>query len=242
MQITKEELLKELHDFRPSGKLILRPEDIPAGIKPPPKWEPVISKPFGSFNVEAWSEWDPIVKKAPNIGRFLKSILRFNSVFFDQRRSLLYLLYVYTSHGRDINFYAGRPSAIEPPEKVGPFLKRFPKELRHFYEQLHDGWTFLPSNAMGPLALEDCAFLSEDQFDFDDEKAAKAPFDPNKVLTVFQNGAGDYLCLNFGKLNQDGEASALIWWHEQPTKPDFVDFWPVLDAWIGIFFEDADHN
>src|SRR5262245_45344543 len=142
MQITKEELLKELHDFRPSAKLILRPEDIPAGIKPPPKWEPVISKPFGSFNVEAWPEWDLIVKKAQNIGRFLKSILRFNSVYFDQRRSLLYLLYVYTSHERDINFYAGRPSAIEPPEKVGPFLKRFPKELRHFYEQLHDGWTF----------------------------------------------------------------------------------------------------
>jgi hypothetical protein len=43
-------------------------------------------------------------------------------------------------------------------------------------------------------------------------------------------------------LNQDGEASALIWWHEEPTKPDFVDFWPVLDAWIGIFFENADHN
>jgi hypothetical protein len=45
-----------------------------------------------------------------------------------------------------------------------------------------------------------------------------------------------------GELNKDGEASALIWWYEKPTKPDFVDFWPVLDAWIGIFFEDADHN
>jgi hypothetical protein len=22
----------------------------------------------------------------------------------------------------------------------------------------------------------------------------------------------------------------------------FVDFWPVLDDWIGIFFENADHN
>jgi len=77
---------------------------------------------------------------------------------------------------------------------------------------------------------------------FTDDKAAEAPFDPNKVITVFHNGAGDYLCLNLGDINPEGEASALIWWHEEPTQPDFVDFWPVLDAWIGIFFEDADHN
>jgi hypothetical protein len=242
MEITKEELLKELRDFRSSARLILRPDDIPAGIKPPPQWEPVISKPFGSFKAGAWPEWDPIVKKAPNIGRFLKSILRFNSVFLDQRRSLLYLLYVYTSRGRNINVYAGLPPAGEAPERIKEAFKHFPRELRDFYLKLHNGWTFLPDNAMGPLPLDDCAFISDDEFDFDDEKAAEAPFDPKKVLTVFHNGSGDYLCLNLGKLNQDGEASALIWWHEEPTKPDFVDFWPVLDAWMGIFFENSDHN
>jgi len=242
MQITKEELLKKLHKFRPSGKLILQPDDIPEGIKLPSQWAPVISKPFGGFRTGAWPEWDPIVKKAPNIGRFLKSNLLFNSVFFDQRKSLLYLLYVHSSQERNIHFYAGLPPASEIPERLGEAFKRFPRELRDFYLNLHNGWTFLPDNSLGPLPLDNCAFISDDKFDFTEDKAAEAPFDADKVLTVFHNGAGDYLCLNLGKLNPDGEASALIWWHEEPTKPDFVDFWPAFDAWIGISFEDLDHN
>jgi len=41
--------------------------------------------------------------------------------------------------------------------------------------------------------LDDCAFISDDKFDFTEDKAAEASFDANKVLTVFHNGAGDYL-------------------------------------------------
>ncbi len=40
MRITKDELLKELLKFRPSGKLILHHDDIPEGIEPPSQWEP----------------------------------------------------------------------------------------------------------------------------------------------------------------------------------------------------------
>jgi hypothetical protein len=54
----KEELLKELLKFRSSGKLILHLDDIPAGIKLPSQWAPVISKPFGSFKVDFWPVLD----------------------------------------------------------------------------------------------------------------------------------------------------------------------------------------
>lgn len=37
-------------------------------------------------------------------------------------------------------------------------------------------------------------------------------------------------------------ASGMVWWLEEPTRPDFVVFWPALNARIGIFFEEADHN
>jgi hypothetical protein len=244
MEITREDLLNELHAFRAGARLIDHPSDLPSGITLPPQWSPILSKPFGSISVaREWQEWDEVIKKSPNIGRFLCSILLFNSVIWDQRKSVLYLLYVFTSHGgSEINFYGGRAPAVKIAERIGPAFNHFPPELRHFYLNLHDGWTFLPSNAMGPLALDDCAFLSDDKFDFDDEKAAIAPFDPNKVLTIFSNGAGDYLCLNFGALQENGEARAMIWWHEEPTRLDFVDFWPIFDTWIGIFLEDADHN
>src|SRR5262249_53125900 len=72
-----------------------------------------------------------------------------------------------------------------------PVKTRSPKA--HFYLNLHNGWTFLPDNSLGHLPLDDCAFISDDKFDFTEDKAAEAPFDANKVLTVFHNGAGDYL-------------------------------------------------
>ena len=59
------------------------------------------------------------------------------------------------------------------------------------------------------------------------------------VLAVFHNGAGDYLCLHFPDTG-DATASGMIWWHEHPDTLEPVEFWGVLDAWIGIFVEEAD--
>jgi hypothetical protein len=242
MRITEEDLLNELRRFRRNSRLILHPDDLPAGITLPSKWSSVVSAPFGTSKVVDWREWDTIANKVPTIGYFLERNLLFNSVCLDERADILHLLYVYTSLDSDIYFYAGRPPVVDIPRKVAGIWTHFPPELREFYLTLHNGWTFLPSNSNGPSALDDCAFISEDQFDFTDEKAAEAAFDASKVLTLFHNGAGDYLCLNLADINPEGEASAMIWWHEEPAKPDFVDFWPALDAWIGISFEDADYD
>jgi hypothetical protein len=120
-----------------------------------------------------------------------------------------------------------------------PIWERVPAKFRDFYTQLHDGWTFLPANSMGPLPVDDWAFLSDDKFDIDDETARALPIDVNKTVAVFHNGAGDYLCLNFAN---NGEASGVIWWHDDPEHPEPVDFWGVLDAWVGIFLEEADRH
>jgi hypothetical protein len=40
----------------------------------------------------------------------------------------------------------------------------------------------------------------------------------------------------------NGEATGVIWWHEDPENPEPVDFWGVLDAWVGIFLEEADRH
>jgi hypothetical protein len=138
------------------------------------------------------------------------------------------------------DFAAGLPIPIaDVPERLRPIWSRIPAKFRDFYTQLHDGWTFLPANSMGPLPLEDWAFLSDDKFDIDDDTARRLPIDISRTVAVFHNGAGDYLCLNCAG---NFEATGVIWWHEDPENPEPVDFWGVLDAWVGIFLEEADRH
>jgi hypothetical protein len=151
----------------------------------------------------------------------------------------LSLLYLYTVGGKDLNFFRGRAPIADVPERLRPIWDWVPAKFRDFYTQLHDGWTFLPANSMGPLPVEDWAFLSDDKFDIDDDTARRLPIDISRTVAVFHNGAGDYLCLN---CVGNGEATGVIWWHEDPENPEPVDFWGVLDAWVGIFLEEADRH
>lgn len=88
---------------------------------------------------------------------------------------------------------------------------------------------------MGSLPVEDWRRLTDLIAASDDETAAALPVDPDSILAVFHNGAGDYLCLDLS----GPVAGGLIWWHDDPARLEAVDFWAVLDAWTGIFLEDA---
>jgi hypothetical protein len=154
-----------------------------------------------------------------------------------EQNGALSLLYLYADGGGDLNFSRGGAPVTDVPARLRPIWDRIPARLRGFYTQLHDGWTFQPANSMGPLPIKDWAFLSDDKFDIADDTAHRLPIDTEKIVAVFHNGAGDYLCLNCAG---NGEASGVIWWHEDPENPEPVDFWGVLDAWVGIFLEEAD--
>lgn len=173
----------------------------------------------------------------PSIGAFLRGKLKNLSVL-EEPRGGTSLLYEFTSGGDDLNFYRGRQPLLAVPEKFQGVWECIPADLRYFYLRIHNGWTFVPSESMGPLPVEYWHFLSEDKFDIDDDVAAGLPIDISQTLAVFHNGAGDYLCLDFA--DQTAEARGVIWWHDNPEEPEFVDFWAVLDAWIGIFLEEAD--
>ena len=175
----------------------------------------------------------------PSVEHFVRTRLHDVLILFqDESPSLLY---VYTADRGDINFFEGRlPVHAAVPKPLRGVWQSVPRSLRRFYAEAHDGWTFLASNAMGPLPLQDWCFLSENQFDLSPDTVSRMPMDPQHVVTVFHNGAGDYLCLNFAACDDDGTASGLIYWHEKPMEPDFVDFWPTMDTWLGIFMENAD--
>lgn len=235
----KKAVLAKLAWFIDSPKLATTPDEVPPQANVPESWLKILQQDLGAKRdavLEGWGEFAANVKSAEH---FVRTQLK--DVLILLQGESPSLLYVYTADQGDINFFEGRVPLQEPvPKQLGAVWQAVPQGLRRFYSEVHNGWTFLASNAMGPLPLRNWCFLSEDHFDLSPDTIARMPVDPQQVVTVFQNGAGDYLCLNVAACNANGIASGLIYWHENPTEPDFVDFWPTMNAWLAIFLENAD--
>ena len=107
-----------------------------------------------------------------------------------------------------------------------------PVGLLGFYGVLHNGWTEVASNALGPIPIEQCYTLSEGEWELDEDiDISKLNLD--KFLVVFNNGGSGYLCADL----QHPEDNCLIWWNDDsPLKQS--SFWGVMDSWIEIGFEE----
>jgi hypothetical protein len=217
---------------------MLTPAEAAADPSVPVQWQRFIDEQAQGRMLALLTEWSDVAAEWPSVQDFLRTMLK-RLYLLREQDGTLSLLYLYTVGGNDLNVYRGRAPITEVPERLRPIWNRVPATFRDFYTQLHDGWTFLPANSMGPLPVEDWAFLSDDKFDIDDATARALPIDISKTVAVFHNGAGDYLCLNCAG---NGEATGVIWWHEDPANPEPVDFWGVLDAWVDIFLEEADRH
>jgi hypothetical protein len=231
-------VLRELQHFVQPTALMATSTEAEADPSVPMQWLRFLDEQEHGRRLALLTEWSDFATEWPSVQDFLRTMLKRLHVLREQDGGSS-LLYLYTVGGNDLNFFRGRAPVTDVPERLRPIWERVPAKFRDFYTQLHDGWTFLPANSMGPLPVDDWAFLSDDKFDIDDETARALPIDIDKTVTVFHNGAGDYLCLNCAG---NGEASGVIWWHDDPEHPELVDFWGVLDAWVGIFLEEADRH
>ncbi|WP_261316243.1 SMI1/KNR4 family protein [Burkholderia dolosa] len=126
-------------------------------------------------------------------------------------------------------------------EKLRRPAVALPDDLRSFYQLAHNGWTFFPANSMGPLPIGDQTALTA-KLDLTPDETRALGVNPDFVWTVFQNGGGDYLCLDLRDSAGDGSAAGRIWWHDNPAELEPVDFWAVMNAWFEIFVEDADRR
>lgn len=234
--LSKQIMLDKLARFIKPALLMETPAEVDPTLPVPAPWVTILQDQQQGRKLALYAYWNAFAAQVPAVYNFLNHFARPVAVLAEQNKHVS-LLYPFTA--KDVlYFYRGHPALRAVPAQYEALWPRIPAEFRDFYTNIHNGWTFLSSNAMGPLPVEDWAFLSDDKFDIDEDCAAKMPVDISKVLTVFHNGGGDYLCLDFSA--PDGIATGLIWWHEEPDTPEVVDFWAYLDAWISIFFEDAD--
>jgi hypothetical protein len=234
--LTKQIMLDKLARFIKPALLMETPSEVDPALAVPAPWVAILQDQQQGRKLALYAYWNNFAAQVPTVFNFLNNFARPVVVLAEQNKEVS-LLYPFTAQDV-LYFYRGHPVLGAVPARFAAVWPRIPAQLRDFYLNVHNGWTFLSSNAMGPLPVEDWAFLSDDKFDIDEETAARMPCDINKVLTVFHNGGGDYLCLDFSA--PDGVATGLIWWHEEPDTPEVVDFWAYLDGWTSIFFEDAD--
>ena len=95
--------------------------------------------------------------------------------------------------------------------------------------------------ALGPLPLAHLELLSDQDWELEPGEEEALPFRLDQVLTVFNNGGGDLLGLDFG--SGAPENHALVWWHEEPLEPDVdQNFWALMDGWICGQMETVDRQ
>ncbi len=156
------------------------------------------------------------------------NLISLDLVFFNDRYHLVYGLK--SEYEEEVLYYqASNPKDIQDTD----YLKLLPEKLKQFY-LFQDGWVYLASGTMGIMPIEEIFRLSE--YDWEIEESNE--FDSLTVnlessIAIFSNGMGGYISFD----ERMGELKSMIWWAtEFPTFN--IEFWPTLDTWIRLGFDD----
>ena len=154
---------------------------------------------------------------------FAKHLVSVQLIEADKRTALLYIFK--NPKGQYVNYIGHAPLL---PYQVPPTIKGlpWPDKFLGFYTRIHNGWYEIESHAMGLMPVEEVFPLSGMEWGILDEISIDYSLD--KVLAVFSNSAGGYLCWNFNT----SEPSGLVWWDDE--EPDAADFWDILDEWAAM--------
>lgn len=234
-----EEMLAKVHWVERNVVLVTSTDEVQAQMQVPEAWVEMLRRQ--SAGDKSWMEmWKPYRPLLPEVYDFLQHKVRGVCLLLKEPQPPS-LLYVY-SRGKNLYFFRGWPPlGDQVPEGKEDIWSCLLPGLQQFYRELHDGWTQLGSDAMGPLPVEDIEYLSDQDCELTPEEEARLPFRLSDVLTVFGNGGGDLLGLDLTHGVSASESHALAWWHEEPLAPMLnKNFWGLMGAWIGGQVEDVD--
>ena len=245
MDFKKADVSNKLDKLYPSAKVYFSLEEIPDKNVFPAEWLELIAGNFAEDKIKPLAAWDLIKNQLPNVFAFINSYV-FAYALLVENDSNFNLLYLYsTNDGQNLHFYkGGLPLRKKEEQMETETVSKFPPLLRSIYNHLHDGWAFIPGESAGFQPLDYCSLLNDDKFDIDEKVAKSYEFNTADVLTIYHNGAGDYLCLNLSRDNQtDDKAEGIIWWHEEPENPsEEGNFYEAFDAWFYFAVETAELN
>jgi len=223
--ITKETTINALAKKFSLDNLVLSLSDISSAKNIPAEWQGFGIKE--DLTSSAWypAQWEVYRDRLPWLCTLLKKCLIGTAIFYKENPHLIYIFH----DSEDYYCYIGKPPLNYSSSYPATQLQKLPRELIGFYQDLHNGFTFHPSNSMGPLPLEEQPSL------INLYEGSHPPFS-KQAISIFHNGAGDYLSVDPSTNCQN----AFIWWHENPEIPEInLNLWAVMDTWISIFLEDT---
>jgi hypothetical protein len=233
-----EKMLEEVQGFVPHPVLLVSPEEAEAQSSIPEVWIQMLRRQ--SEGIKSWMEpWKDFQNLLPGVYDFLQHKVHGVCVLLEEGKPPS-LLYVFSSGETDYYFYRGGPAVgNKAPDDTRDIWRRLPSTLQAFYSKVHNGWTSLSADSMGPLPVEDIELLSDWTGDMEPDELSRLPFRIDDVVIVFGNGGGDSLCLDLG-LGAAAEDHALVYWHEDPFEPNLdQNFWALMDGWICGQLEDV---
>lgn len=235
LELSAQTCAAELRRFRTHGEVWLDRNDVPSDVDVPAAWLALLDTPDAMLGERLAALWSGTIERLPAVTRFFAEKLR-RPALLRYEDGRIALLYPYTVDQDDLNFFIGRAPLGDHAPVHDPSWQALPRELRHFHRHVHDGWTFFPAHSMGPLPFAEQSPLSS-KLDLPPARIAGSALE--HVRTVLHNGAGNYLCLD---LDAHGDAAGRLWWHDEPTDLEAVEFWAAMDGWIGAFLEEADRR
>lgn len=201
----------------------------PEHLLVPVEWQPLIglsNKEKVKYIISLWKKYY-LEEFSVLLEIFQK---RLNTIHLIELNDNLAMLYIFKNPKGEYLYYVGY---VPLPSWQLPAIAEnlpWPAKFLEFYRNIHNGWYEIESNALGLLPLAEFFWLSEKEWGVLDE--ISIDFSLDKVLAVFSNGAGGYLCWNFNTT----EPSGLVWWDDE--EPDTAGFWDILDEWSAMGIEE----
>ena len=132
-------------------------------------------------------------------------------------------------------YYEGRlPNKSLYNLKMQHVWSSIPKSITKFYGELHNGFYYFPSRAMGLVLIERIAYFKEYECGILDDLNESLGINIDIYYGFFENGMGGYVAVD---LNNCAENIATLWFTND--KPEYnVNFWDIIDGWIVIGLQD----
>ncbi|MDR0266769.1 SMI1/KNR4 family protein [Paenibacillus sp.] len=181
--------------------------------------------------LEVWRTCSPF-SLSNTISYLAENLYEVDLIYFDDRYSILYSV---KSQNGEIQYYEGR----NPLESFNNFelqnnWDKIPQSIQNFYENLHNGFYFYASKAMGLVPLENVTFFGDDEWGIIESLNEPVQINLQTTFGFFKNGMGGYVAIDYENAEND---NATLWFSND--QPEYnVNFWNIIDEWIVIGFQD----
>ncbi|MCM3033908.1 SMI1/KNR4 family protein [Niallia sp. MER 6] len=140
------------------------------------------------------------------------------------------VLYSIKSEDEEIHYYEG---GISTKSVLNDWVA-FPEVIKAFYEELHNGFYYFASRAMGLVPFEHVTRFDDYEWGILEELDEPLGINMEKTYGFFQSGMGGYVAID---LDNSMDDTATLWFtNDQPEYN--VSFWDVVDEWIVIGMQD----